>query len=307
MESLLNVWNYKNIISKAKMGSKSVLVVEGIDDVKKFNGIKQSIERNFEVKSIGTFENYYQKKGALHIIEFINQVISYNQKKQVLDYVGYILGIVDRDSICYKRKEYKENSLLYVLDYYSLESYYVNKEVVETTLYEIVSNPDLINESIVDDIYTRSLEESINKLYYISLEALKKSCQPNYEAITGYKPNNINNFLNDERLLNKIEELEVFAQENNYNKNMALNIIKGKWHMLSFRDLYFQEVKKLEASCKNGDIHQCDNCCIDGITEPCLYKPKDSKLNAHSLEEKFYAITDLTSLVPIKERLQQLK
>lgn len=307
MESLLNVWNYKNIISKAKMGSKSVLVVEGIDDVKKFNVIKNSIERNFEVKSIGTFETYYNQKGALPVIDFINQVISYNQEKNVPDYVGYVLGIVDRDSICYERKENKEDSLLYVLDYYSLESYYINREVIENTLYDIVSNPDLINENLVDDIYTQCLENSINKLYHISLEALKKSCQSDYEAVTGYKPDNINNFLNDERLLQKIEELEAFAQENNYDKNMDLNIIKGKWYMSSFRDLYFQEVKKLEVLCKNGDIHKCDNCCIDEITEPCLYKPKDSKLNQHSLEEKFYSLSNLSSLTPIKQRLQQLK
>lgn len=310
MKSLLRVWNYKNIISKAKMGNKPVVVVEGIDDVKKIDKIKSSIEKSLEVKSIGTFENYYNKKGALPVIEFIKQVISYNEEKNVPDYIGCILGIVDRDSICYKRKESRENSLLYVLDYYSLESFYINKEVIEKTLYDIVSSSDLINKNIINDISKRCLENSIDKLYLISLEALKKSCQSNYEAITGYGPDNINEFLNKkglEGLLEKKEKLEHFAQANNYDKNMALQIIKGKWFISKFRDLYFDEVNKLKVLCKDGDIHKCDNCCIDEITEPCLYKPRDSKFNKHTLEEKIYALTDLISLTPIKERLKQLK
>jgi len=306
MESLLKVWNYKNIISKAKMGHKSVLVVEGTDDVKKFNLLKKSINKNLEVKAIGTFENYYNEKGALYVIDFIDNVISYNKEKNVSDYDNYILGIVDRDALCYKRKENKENNLLYVLDYYSLESYYINKEVIEKTLYTIVSNPDLINENIVNVIYNTCLNNSIDKLYYISLEALKKSCQSDYEAIIGYKPDNINNFLDDVRLLNKKDELDIFAQENNYDKSMALQIIKGKWFLSAFRDIYFEKIKELKTLCSNGYITKCDNCMIDEISEPCLYKPRDSKLNEHILEEKFYDLTNLNSLTPIKERLKQL-
>ena len=306
MQSLLKAWNYKNIISKAKMGNKSVLVVEGIDDVKKFNSIKQSIEKTFEVKSIGTFENYYEQKGALPVIDFIENVISFNEQNNVPDYFDYILGIVDGDSICYKRKENKENNLLYVLDYYSLESYYINKEVIEKTLYEVVSNPDLINENLIDDVYNICLNNTVDRLYYISLEALKKSCQEGYTAIIGYKPDNIINFLDNVELENRKESLETFAQENNYNKNMALQIIKGKWFISTFCAIYFDKIKELTTKCHDGNILKCDNCIITEITEPCLYKPKDSKLNKHSLEEKFYSLTNLTSLTPIKERLKQL-
>jgi len=307
MESLLKVWNYKNIISKAKMGSKSVLVVEGIDDVKKFNSIKKSIDKKIEVKSIGTFEDYYNKKGALPVMDFIDKIISFNEEKEVPDYIGYILGIVDRDSICYERKEKKEHDLLYVLDYYSLESYYINKEIIEKTLYDIVSNPDLINKNLANDIYDNCLNESIDKLYYISLEALKKSCNSEYEAITGYKPDNITNFLNNQQIIEKKNELDSFAQENNYDKNMALEIIKGKWFVSIFLDIYFKKIKELEKLCNNGSISQCDNCSNNEISEPCLYKPKDSKLSTHSLEEKFYSLTNLNSLEPIKNRIKQLK
>lgn len=307
MQSLANVWNYKNIISKAKMLKESVLIVEGIDDVKKFNSIKQAIRKKINVKSIGTFEGYYNKKGAIYVIDFIDKVISFYDKKNVPEYIGYILGIVDRDSLCYKRKETKENDLLYVLNCYSLESFYINKEVIEQTIYDIVTNPYLINEELIDEIYSQCLNESINKLYHISLEALKKSCQSDYEAIVGYKPNNVNEFLNNEGLLNKIEALEKFANENNYDKNMALQIIKGKWFISFFCELYFKKIKNLENLCKKNLITQCNNCVINEINEPCLYKPKDSKLNRHSLEEKIYSITNLSSLTPIKERISQLK
>ena len=43
--SIKSSWNYKNIVQKAKLGKKSILIVEGGDDVKKFNIIKQSIAK----------------------------------------------------------------------------------------------------------------------------------------------------------------------------------------------------------------------------------------------------------------------
>ena len=307
--TILNAWNYKNIISKARMGHKSILVVEGIDDVKKFNIIKQSIDKKIEIKSIGSFENYYKEKGAEYVMEFIEKLIEYHQENNSPDYIGYILGIVDRDSICYQRKETKESDLLYVLDYYSLESYYINEEVIEKTLSSLITNPDLIDEYIASSIYDEVITMSIENLYYISLEALKKSCDNSYSAIIGYKPDNIINFLNDDSLFDKKDELDVFAQNLGLEKSIetGLKIIKGKWFISSFRDIFLEKIKELEELCKNGEIKQCDNCSIDEISEPCLYKPRDVKLQGHNLEEIIYTLIDLASLTPIKERLNQLK
>jgi len=307
--TIQNAWNYKNIISKAKMGHKSILIVEGIDDVKKFNLIKQSIDRKIEVKSIGSFENYYKEKGAEYVMDFIEKLIEYHQSNNSHDYIGYILGIVDRDSICYERKETKENDLLYVLDYYSLESYYINKEVIEKTLSTVITNPDLINDNIVSSLYDEVLTKSIENLYYISLEALKKSCDSSYSAIIGYKPDNIINFLNHDSLPSKKNDLDIFAQNKGLEKdiNTALKIIKGKWFISSFRDIYLEKIKELEELCKNGEIRQCDNCSIDEISEPCLYKPRDVKLQEHNIEEIIFTLIDLDSLTPIKNRIKKLK
>ena len=308
-KTIKNAWNYKNIISKAKMEHKSILVVEGIDDVKKFNIIKQSIDKKIEIKSIGSFENYYKKKGAKYVMDFIEKLIEFHQKNNSSDYIGYILGIVDRDSICYERKETKENNLLYVLDYYSLESFYVNKEVIEKTLSNLITNPDLIDENIVSSIYNEVISRSIENLYYISLEALKKSCDSSYSAIVGYKPDKIINFLNHDSLPSKENDLDIFARNKGLAKDIdtALKIIKGKWFISSFCDIYLEKIKELEELCKNGEIRQCDNCSIDEIYEPCLYKPRDVKLQEHNVEEMIFTLIDLDSLTPIKDRIKELK
>jgi hypothetical protein len=306
-----NIWTYKNIVNKAKMGKKPILIVEGTDDVKKMNLIKQSKElshKEIEVISIGTFEEFYNKKGAEYVIDFIKKTESHYGIDNCL---GYILGIVDRDSICYRRKETKENELLYVLDYYSIENFYVNKEVIEKTLNKIIIEPDLITNDIIENIYQEIINEIIDKLYYVSLEALKKSCQSDYPAIIGYKYDKVDEIIekNKNELQSKINELNKFAKELNIGKDehSLYIIVKGKWLISTFCDIYFKKIKELEKKCKYNKIKQCNNCIIDEISEPCLYKPRKNKLNSNDLKEKIYELVDLSSLTPIKERIKKLK
>ncbi len=198
---------------------------------------------------------------------------------------------------------------MYVLDYYSLENYYFNKEVVEKTLSSFIINPNLATDFIISSMYQEILNYLIENLYYISLEALKKSCDNNYDAIIGYKPNNIDDFLKDNRLIDRRNDLDIFAKNKNIKKteDNIYKIVKGKWLISTFCNIYFKKIKELETKCNKKEITQCDNCLIDEISEPCLYKPRKNKLNSNDLEEKIYELIDLDSLTLIKERIKQLK
>jgi len=307
MRSLTEVWNYKNIYTTNVMSQevKSTIIVEGKEDLSIYFGIVKSLEKNINIKDISSCEGYIGKEGATYVMRFIEEMKNYSKDNNI-NFDNVILGIVDRDSICYKRKEEKENKFLYVLDYYAIESYYVNKEVINKTLDRIIINPSLVNHKIVDMLWYEIKNKIIEKLYMISLEALKKSCDSKYDAITGYKPDCVENYISniDE---SREKSLKEFSKAKKIDKNFdnMLNITKGKWLLSSFCQFYIEEVKNLKKLCKENIIKKCDRC-INNLPD-CLYNLKDKKLNRKDLQIYIILPLDnLSSLEPIKNRLKEL-
>ena len=103
------------------------------------------------------------------------------------------------------------------------------------------------------------------------------------------------------------EELEKFAIENQFecNHKTLLEVAKGKWALSFFVKKYLQVLKRLPSLCKNNKIESCDYCKEKDFNN-CLYE-----LKVHYKEEHIRAdiinLTDLDSLLPIKNRIKELK
>ncbi|MGM2723215.1 hypothetical protein ACS2Q2_13680 [Bacillus cereus group sp. Bce009] len=264
---------FDQLIARARMQNKPLLVVEGTDDITVYEAFSKKAGISTLVRAVETFDGY--SEGCVHVRNLISDAQSEINKSPENE--KFILGIIDRDASYYRDEHNETLKCLFMLNAYSYESHFVTKEHAEYVIQNMVNSAFGINDKIVDFIIS-DLEGIYGELYYISLEALKHACIRDYQGLLGYSSTygyikNKQDIINE--ILNKKDELDVFANEKNISIADYKTIIKGKWLLDAFVESIYDKITKLAVFCKNDDLVDGQiRCyfCENGIHEKCSWK-----------------------------------
>jgi hypothetical protein len=251
---------------RAVMLEEPVVVVEGKDDRQIYQKMAQLIPKKLKVHPIDAFEDYHA--GCENVIKAIHQLQT--QFASDSNYIKFLLGIIDRDSRPYKSLKSNEidwTSLkgLFVLKYYSIETYFATQQnmirLIEKWTYATQYD---INEQIINFVLS-NVNDSIEGLYYISLDALKQECLGTsvYKAVLGYGEDETGSKVTEERsrnhLIQKIFntkkiDLDSFAIEKGLTIQDIRFIAKGKWYLYNFVYRVFYHIQKIHGKCLGGEF-----------------------------------------------------
>lgn len=290
---------FKFLVLKKK--KKPYVLVEGKDDIAFYENLVESIDKDYVVKPIGRYKNTSNCTAVIEWMHELDEVLDKDEHRK------YFLGIIDGDARKQRDDVPDENSLLYILQYYSWESYFISQEVVSKSIKNFLKTRSLLTDELIANLYKEHIEKYLfDELWLCGLKRLRDS--ENDDECN--KDNSIDRLDNDntfkEKLRSLESELSLFATGLGieYSDETLLEITKGKWALNFFVKKYLQALKKLPDLCKHGEITSCDYC-EEQRFEDCLYS-----LNVKYKEEHIKAdiinLRDLTSLTPIKERIAQL-
>jgi len=156
------------ILEEAKYG-KSLIIVEGEYDYI-YEYIADDIESNkYEIMPI---EKLIGKKGNLALESLILEIENF-AKEEELEYIPHLIGIIDRDYREYEERLTSSNILL-ILDYYSIESYFVNKEILYSSLKFSIRSKRLMDDSFVNLLYIEIRDKLVENLYLKSVQKLEE-------------------------------------------------------------------------------------------------------------------------------------
>lgn len=291
--------DFKFLVLKKK--KKPYIIVEGKDDIQFYENIVESIDRDYIVKPVGRYKDTSNCTAVIEWMQELDEVLDKDEHRQ------YFLGIIDGDARKQRGDFPQENSLLYILQYYSWESYFIGQEVVSKSIKNFVKTRRLLTNTTIDDLYKEHIENYLfNELWLCGLKRLRDKDSDN----ECNQDNSINRLDKDNTFIEELKELEnelsQFALKNDIERSseILLEITKGKWALSFFVKKYLQALKELPTLCKNGEIKSCDYCEKQDF-DNCLYALKANYREEH-IRADITNLTDLTSLTPIKERLKQL-
>ena len=278
-------YDYEDYLHEAIMGSPLIIVEGEYDFIYEY--ILDSIDlMDYIVTPIGHLvpqnnseyvdENKKKKEGNLALEKFILELESYAKSKN-LEYIPHVLGIIDRDYREYENS-LTDSEILYILEYYSIESYFVNREVCYKILHNSIRSKRLINYTISDMIYDEVASNLLSELYKHSVDKLQK-------------------------------HLEIDDVENLFNRTFSIlfKITQGKDLLTRFL-AKFQTIlstQDLYKRCMNNEITVCTHREEEEHKKFCLYLTL--KYDIRQLRKFVMEQTDILTLTPIKERLKQLK
>ena len=168
------------ILEEAKYG-QSLIIVEGENDYI-YEYIADDIESNkYEIMPI---EKLIGKKGNLALESLILEIENF-AKEEELEYVPHILGIIDRDYREYEDKLTRSN-ILFILELYSIESYFVNKEVLYNSLKFSIRSKRLMDDGFVNLLYIEIRDKLVDDLYLKSIQKLEEHLEVD-EVIDKFK------------------------------------------------------------------------------------------------------------------------
>lgn len=256
------------ILNMAVMTKVPVMIVEGPDDIPIYERIVQSEDLEFDVYASQTILT--QRPGCDGVIEHVKLI---REVCPDMDIEKYIVGVVDRDARVY-RNEVPEDPAIFVLDFYSIESYFLNRDTVKGLILKVTrATNKLVRDEDCNNLFER-IKQQLFSFYYVGLEALRKAIDPNYNACLGYSwsSKSIRRRGLDQELNNKSASLDLFADSLGVSDSWAdlLRICKGKWLLEYFSELLYYEIKGLPDMCDAGEVQKCQ-CCASGSNANCLY------------------------------------
>jgi hypothetical protein len=263
----------EEIVIEAIMCDEPTIIVEGIDDIKFYDNVSKLINIDLNIQAIETIQGYTEGcENVKQAIEDLQDFISHDIRAE-----KFILGIIDRDARYY-RGEIPNLKGLFVLNYYSYESHLVTLNTIHRQIcYMTKVSHKMIDATVLEYIYEEFIK-GLNKLYYISLEALKTSCNSEYHGVVSYgnEAGNILGYGAIDYIWNqispKIDELNLFAKEFNICQDDLKYIAKGKWLLFYWCDYITRSVKNLYNLC--GEKFPTCPYCLIGKKEKCLWKPE---------------------------------
>lgn len=284
------------ILITAIMTKTAHVLVEGVDDVRIYEELSSG---ECEIYAIESIEGY---SGGCAFIKDAITYLSSIDNQGILD--KYVVGIIDRD-VGFFRNGNLNIPGLFVLEQYSIESHFVNEEVLKKLLYKLTH---ITSKQVIPQISVSDCFEDLEGLYYFSLEALKGSVDANYGAIVGYS-DNIGRRRDAETMQSirvKSEELDQFSASKNLTANISsLKLfVKGKWLLKSFSEGLEKIIKDLPRKCKANEIYQCHVCKFNEKSS-CLFKIKDG-ISHKAIYSLSMDIMENNELNYVKEMLQRV-
>ncbi|CAB3682423.1 Uncharacterised protein [Achromobacter spanius] len=293
------------ILNESIMTGVPSVIVEGIDDINIYIDLATHLPFNLEVYAVEHIEGFGQ--GCDQVINAINALEALPET--ALGVHAHVLGIVDKDVRDF-RGEIPASSSLLVLKYYSIESHFISKSVIENLLRLCTkASRPMITDEIVAQIMSE-IDLKLLDLYYHSLEALRNAIQKNYPAAFAYSytPGRLKDPIAKEMINSKKHELDQFANSLNLGRTIdaVKSIARGKWLIDVFSEELVGCIKRLQGLCKEERIRSCSSC-VTTAYEKCLYRIKEgiqpntvrSLALTHAIGEEFdYIIERMSQLQP---------
>lgn len=298
----MNNYSADELLNLAIMSKTPYIIVEGVNDICIYESIAESEDIECEVYCIDQIENGFGGcGGVISILEYLDGLPLPSSKKLA----DYILGIIDRDARTF-RGEVPEIESILVLKYYSIESHFVSKASIEWAVrnFTRISVKDNID---CECIYSEIMQ-SMNDLYYFSLEALKGALKSDYGAKVGYsdgmmlhKSQSVQEHLNKRTI-----ELDEFANDLGVKKNKEslFSIVKGKWLLELFSICLLSAILILKDKCKAELIKKC-RVCSTGVINSCLFQASKG-LNKDVLQSALKKNVSSSEFNYIRLRMHQL-
>lgn len=262
----------KEIAMAAFMLKKPLVIVEGIDDIKFYTSIASLNALNIDVRAVETIDGY--SEGCEHVIKSIQQAEELIKKDNRIK--KYVLGIIDRDVRQYKGTLPNLKNII-ILKYYSYESHLITDNTIKAVLHLLTSAPtELITKEVIE--YLKSdFSIKYKELYYISLEALKGSCDALYNAKVNYGANNAIAVGRSKDYIwsligARTKDLDRYAAARGITKKDIRYIAKGKWYLRCWCHYLVFMIYDLHKSCGKM-LPKCEYCRI-GRTDKCLWRNK---------------------------------
>jgi len=264
----------EEILEESRIG-KPLIIVEGEYDYI-YEYLSDSIKDNHYV--ITPVRDLIGKEGNLALEELLLDIESFANNEE-LEYVSHILGIIDRDYREYEDR-LTQSEILFILEFYSIESYFINVEILYKCLYFSIRSKRLMCNSFVEPIYQNIMNELVNFFYQGSIEKLRKHLEVD-------------------------EVIDMFQLNESF--ETLLKLTKGKDLLTRFL-VEIQEIlssKKLYKLCRDKKVALCPKYHDNEHEKFCLYATQ--KYDVPQLRKYVFEQIDIASLTPIKERLKQLK
>jgi hypothetical protein len=269
------------VLNIAIMTKISSIIVEGKDDKQIYYRIGEQAEKEVEIFSVNMIEGCALDLGNCDkVIECIEKL----QPKfdELESNLNAILGVIDRDVRPYRPADAGQISVeelrgLFILDYYSFETYFANRVVLRKMIEKLTHlTTNMINEDLIN-LVEGNFQTVKNELYYISLEALKNSCIHDYSGAVGYANDGVRDNNRRQQLYTQIEhkipDLNTFAESLSINIDDLRLICKGKWYLHVYIEKMHEMIRNLSNMCGSESLTQCTACQADA-SEECNYLAK---------------------------------
>jgi len=284
------------------MSSTPAVIVEGINDIKIYNSIAKSINRCVEVYAVEAIKGY--SAGCGHVINAVKALYASAESVLVEDFV---IGIIDRDTREFRGELPVEKAFL-VLNYYSVESHFVDPEIVRKSISTYtLAGDDAVSEEMIDALFSK-IEQKLYDLYYFSLESLRFALDGNYNSDYRYSFAN-NRRKQDPAMSNvraKIHELDSFAASLNIRCSLSdlKKISTGKWLLGAFSEEIYILLTNFKIYCGKFGAKKCQYCKRE-ILDTCTYKIKEGISNK-TIYSLAFEHTGLTSLDYVRDRFSSV-
>ena len=287
----MNKYEADEILNLAIMSKTPYVIVEGVNDIRIYEGIANSADVPCEIYSVDMLEGLAGGNDgviqALGIIESLSMPTGKSVDQ-------FVMGVIDRDARYY-RGEMPELASIFSLNVYSIESHFVSKFSIKPAIDRLTRIP-ATTEIDVESIYSR-IEGKIFDVYYFSLDALKNSVDQSYQSIVSFSSNagRRKNETTIVELHSKKDELDAFANNLHLTSNIdsLRKFVKGKWLLIAYAEELFAEIEQLVDRCKSSSILKCRMCNFDNKA-PCLFQLRDglSKNSLYSILQDFFEVPD---------------
>lgn len=284
-----------NILVSSKMVRRRAILVEGRDDVKKYENIFENsnnvkgkvfnkVLKVYAVETILDTNNEFYQEGCVGVIKATTDLKS-NSHNNINDLKKYVLGYIDKDVRNHRTsiEPLPDFDILYMLESYSIETFYVNKFSLKPLINELMScSKSLITDSLLDHIHEEALRKTIDELYYAVLDSLKKSTDNTYtSAKYGYDRDY--GFIKNNDLLNLDEKTSLEEEFFHIGKDLPTysDVCKGKWLFDGWLENVIEIVLNLRQKCGTGVVIKCDFCKINQPNK-CSYKSIVASSNMHA-------------------------
>lgn len=296
-------YDLEEVFQASVMSSMPTVLVEGLDDIALYDKIVNKFQKMAEIVAVETIEGF--DKGCRGVIAAAENIDGIQSDRYSPN--DYMLGIIDRDVREY-RGEMPESECLLVLRFYSIESHFVNIEVIDHVLKIFTKGTLTMFSQELKESILRDCIGNMELIYLASLEALKGSLDSCYSADFSYKKSfgSLKNKNLSDKIFDKKTDLLDFASSLsvNYDLESLKKICKGKVLLDFFSEELAKSLNKLPNECGVGSVQRC-LMCASGVDNSCMYNLV-SGFSSKQIPETSKQVYDSEELSYIKERVELL-